>query len=111
MSTLFLAFLLALVTAAFALQNTDPVSVQFLVWQYDTSLVLVILGSLAIGAILAVIASIGPWWKRIRHIHTLVATMEEQKARIAELERRLQEGLPFVASSEALSPPPRPASS
>jgi len=49
MTSLFVALGLAILIALFALQNTFPVTVQFLFWDYQTSLVLVILGSTAIG--------------------------------------------------------------
>lgn len=45
MAYLFLSLILALLTAAFALQNTEAVTVRLLLWEYQTSLVLVILGS------------------------------------------------------------------
>lgn len=50
MTSLFVALILAILIAVFALQNTFPVTVQFLFWQYQTSLVLVILALTAIAA-------------------------------------------------------------
>ena len=52
MGFILLALVLALLTAAFALQNTDAVTVRLLLWEYQTSLVLVILGSTTSGAVL-----------------------------------------------------------
>ena len=45
MGVLFLALGLASLTAIFALQNTEAVTVRIVLWEYQTSLVLVILGS------------------------------------------------------------------
>ena len=47
---IFLIF--AVLVAAFAVQNTMPVVVKLLLWEANLSLVLVILGSVAVGAIL-----------------------------------------------------------
>jgi len=59
MTSLFVALGLAMLIAVFALQNTFPVTVQFLFWEHETSLVLVILSSTAIGAALSALASLG----------------------------------------------------
>ena len=42
---------IAIAAVAFALQNNVPVTVTFLVWRFDSSLAMVLLLSLAIGAI------------------------------------------------------------
>lgn len=49
---------LALLIAVFALQNAGFVSIRFLLWQFDVSLVLVILGSALLGALAAVLAGL-----------------------------------------------------
>lgn len=47
-----MAILFALIVAVFALQNAEPVEINFLFWQFrHISLVLVILGSAAFGAL------------------------------------------------------------
>ncbi|MDH4304357.1 MAG: LapA family protein [Nitrospira sp.] len=91
MTSLLLALILAILIAVFALQNTFPVTVQFLVWEYQTSLVLVILTSTAIGAALSGIASLGARWRHARETHALIASLEEERKRIAELERRVRD--------------------
>ncbi len=45
--------LIALFIAIFAIQNAIPVEVSFLVWHFSLSLVLIILGCLLLGFILA----------------------------------------------------------
>ena len=89
MNTLILAFLLALATAVFALQNTDSVTIKFLLWEYETSLVLVIFGSTGIGVILALLASLGGRWKGSRTRQSLESTVNSQRERIGELEQQL----------------------
>lgn len=50
---LILALVFALIVAVFAVQNAVPVSIRFLAWGFETSLVYVILGSAALGALSA----------------------------------------------------------
>lgn len=90
MTVLIAALLLALGTATFALQNTDGVTVRFLIWEYQTSLVLVILGSVGSGVVLALLASIGGRWKTSRTRRSLEATVTSQSERIRELENQLR---------------------
>lgn len=49
-----LVTLFALAIAVFALQNADPVKVQFLRWKFESSVAVVTLGSAALGALIAV---------------------------------------------------------
>ena len=51
MFTLVLALICALLVAVFAVQNAKPVAVTFLVWRFEVSLVLIILGAAALGAV------------------------------------------------------------
>lgn len=74
-----------LVLALFALQNMEVVSVQFLLWTYETSLV-VIVGPAALGACLAAIVSLGPRLRRAREIDRLAKTVHAQAERIRRLE-------------------------
>jgi len=90
MTVLIIALLLAAITAAFALQNTDAVTVKFLAWEYHTSLVLVILGSVGSGVILALLASLGGRWKTSRTRRSLQTTVTSQGERIRELENQLR---------------------
>jgi uncharacterized integral membrane protein len=91
MPMLFVAFLFAALIAVFALQNTAQVSVSFLVWEYDTSLVLIILGSAMLGAVLAFLASLGPRFRRAREVRQLERTVETQGERIRQLESAVRE--------------------
>jgi len=48
-----LVTLFALAIAVFALQNAEPVKVQFLRWTFESSVAVVTLGSAALGALIA----------------------------------------------------------
>lgn len=48
---LVLALICALLVAIFAVQNSVPVAVSFFTWQFQMSLVLIILGAAALGAV------------------------------------------------------------
>ncbi|HWR45358.1 LapA family protein [Sporomusa sp.] len=50
MMNLLFAFIFALLVAVFAVQNSLPVTVTFLTWSFQTSLVIIILGSATFGA-------------------------------------------------------------
>ena len=50
MMNLLFAFVFALLVAIFAVQNALPVTVSFLLWSFQTSLVIIILGAATFGA-------------------------------------------------------------
>jgi len=102
MSTLLISLILALVAVAFSLQNTEAVRIRFLFFEYQTSLVLVILGGLAIGAIMALIASIGPRLRRSRQMRQLQDTVATQGSRIHSLEAQLQQAQPAAKESSSV---------
>jgi len=91
MPTLLIAFLFAIMIAVFALQNTVAANVRFLVWEYETSLVLIIIGSAMSGAILTFVASLGPRIRRAREIRHLEQTIQSQGERIRQLEGAVKE--------------------
>ena len=51
MATLFIALVFALIIALFALQNTAMVTVRFLSWEHEASVVLVVIGAACFGGI------------------------------------------------------------
>ncbi|PWB77720.1 MAG: hypothetical protein C3F08_09520 [Candidatus Methylomirabilota bacterium] len=75
---------LAMIVAIFSIQNSGEAIVKFIWWQFQSSLVVVILISTALGAIMAIFLSL-PGHVRLR------MRMREQSQRLAELQRRLQE--------------------
>lgn len=94
-----LAVIAAIATAilgvAFAMQNNVPVTVTFLVWRFDSTLAMMLLIALALGAIVVALLStpmtLKRQWQSSRqkqHIRDLEKTCETLRAKIGELERR-----------------------
>ncbi len=74
------AIVFALIVAVFAVQNTEKMTIYFLLWQVkEVSKVIVILASTAAGAL--VMALMGFMWmyKKIRYIRLLEAELIELK--------------------------------
>ncbi len=96
------ALIFALLVAIFAIQNTTVVVINFLMWKFHTSLVLVILGSALLGALciflLGSFKNFGAWRKqrelegKNRHLTNQVNELE---AELKELRERM-ENLNFV---------------
>jgi len=86
-SFLIAALGLAILTVIFALQNTIPVSVTFLVWTFEGSLPLVLMSTFALGVIVSALVSIPAIVKRKSVIST-------QKKKIEDLEGNLRERSP-----------------
>lgn len=92
-------FVLTLVFAVFvavlAIQNTEPVTVDFLAWQFpQVSKVLIVLVSAAVGAVITLLLGLGWEIGRIRHTRQL-------EAQVRELEQRLEtQGLETQGAAE-----------
>ena len=86
-SFLIAALGLAVLTVIFALQNTIPVNVTFLVWEFEGSLALVLMLTFALGVLVSLLVSIPAILKRRS------ANSNRQK-KIEELENRLRERIP-----------------
>jgi len=109
---LIFGIIFAIGSVTFALQNNVPVTVTFAVWRFDSSLAMVLLLALGLGAIIAALLSSptvirGQWnVARLRRQH---ASLEEEKAvlerRISELETKLKQLSPAsVAGPEEEKP-------
>ena len=90
------AIFTAIVGVAFAMQNNVPVTVNFLLWRFDSSLAMVLLLALACGAIIVALlttpATLKWQWqlaRQKRRIEDLERTCNGQLSRIADLERRI----------------------
>lgn len=88
------ALVAAIVGVAFAMQNNVPTTINFLLWRFDSSLAMVVLLALALGAIVVALLSTPAtlrWQWRLgrqkRQIAQLEKTIEAQRQHIAELER------------------------
>lgn len=87
MGKLIVAVVFALLIAMFAIQNHSAATVRLFSLEYETSLALVILSAVAIGALLTFVASLGSRIRRTRESRELAATVRRQGERIRELEK------------------------
>ncbi|MGQ9834040.1 MAG: LapA family protein [Candidatus Villigracilaceae bacterium] len=94
MATVYLIFALvtSVIAVIFALQNPDPVTISFLAWKIEGSLSLVLLVTLAIGAIVGLLVLAPSTIKhafsasgQAKRISTLEKELAEAKAKITEL--------------------------
>jgi putative membrane protein len=94
--TIIAAILISILGVAFAMQNNVPVTVNFLLWRLDSSLAMVLLLALALGAIIIALlttpATLRWQWltkRQKRRIEELEKSCDGQRRRIAELESHL----------------------
>lgn len=113
-----LAFIGAIGTAilgvAFAMQNNVPVTVNFLVWRFDSTLAMILLIAIAFGAVVVALLTTPMTLKRQwqtrrlrRRVQGLEKTCEIQACRIAELEGQINvesgtEPKPYVGLKQLL---------
>jgi lipopolysaccharide assembly protein A len=101
---LILGITFAIGAVTFALQNNVPVTVSFASWHYDSSLAVVLLAALGLGALIAGLVStpsvIKGQWTASR-LRRQVVILEDHKAslesRIHDLESALPPGSPTLA--------------
>jgi uncharacterized integral membrane protein len=102
---LILGIVFAIGSVTFALQNNIPVTVVFGFWRYDSSLAVVLLAAVCLGALIAALVStpsvIRGQWDGAR-LRRQLAGLEEDRA---ALERRLRE----LESAGAQPAPAAPA--
>lgn len=108
-----LVLLFAVLIAAFAIQNNLPVPIRFFGWQFETSLVMVILGTTALGAVivglLSILKQIGMSMKsreqqgKIRKLEAELQTMKERQQSL-ELELKLAREVPGPMASDPEAP-------
>jgi len=81
-----LAFLLLLFLAvAFSLQNPEPIILNFFGWTFQGSLVVVLMSTLALGALLSVLALLPSYIKKTRLIARQQKTIATLERSVAEL--------------------------
>lgn len=116
MATVYLivALVIAVIAVIFALQNAITVTISFLAWEVTGSLSLVLLITLAIGAVIGLLVLAPSAIKNSltvssnrKRIGALEHELEEQKARIADLEKPK----PVTPSYEPPQPTSAPSSS
>ena len=76
---LIIGIVFALIIAIFSIQNAVPVSLSFFSWQFNTSLVVVILGAVALGALVMGIFGSIKQFRLKRKMNRLKNSNEELK--------------------------------
>ena len=96
------AIVIAIAGVAFAMQNSLPATIVFLVWRFDGSLGVILLFALALGALIVALvstpATLRANWvisRQRKELDSLKAANAELRARAAEAARK-----PFAAQSE-----------
>ena len=84
---LIVALGLAILTVIFALQNTTPVVVTFMFWEFEGSLALVLMLTFALGVLVSALVSIPAMVKRR-------SVVSNQTKKVEELENRLRDTTP-----------------
>jgi uncharacterized integral membrane protein len=102
----------AVAAVAFALQNNVPVTVSLLFWSFDSSLAMVLLLAIGVGAIIAGLVSsptvIRGQWAAAR-LRRQVAALEGDKTDLAQRIRALEAELKRLAPLAEVAPEqPRP---
>jgi uncharacterized integral membrane protein len=102
---LIISLIFALLTATFAVQNTVVVPVRFFMLEFNTYLVLVILGSLIVGALLLFLLGLFKQfigWRKLRELNqkkeALEAQMKALEAQMKAAEEALRDKEAEVAS-------------
>lgn len=102
----------ALLSVMFAMQNNVPVTVTLLIWRFDSSLAVVLLVALALGAFIAALVSSpamirGSWAnsRQRREIAALESGNTAHERRISELETEVARLAPAPAPDEAQERP------
>ncbi|MFW6249257.1 MAG: LapA family protein [Bacteroidota bacterium] len=85
--TLIFGLVISILAVIFALQNADPVLVKLWFWKFESSLALVLLVFLAIGAILGILFSIPTW----RAKQKTVKMEKEQEVPVKKDENKMEE--------------------
>lgn len=116
MATVYLIFalIIAVIAVIFALQNTITVTVSFLAWKVTGSLSLVLLITLAIGAVIGLLVLAPSAIKKTltvsshrKRIGALEKELDEHKIRVAELQKPkpVTPSIEPPQSSPELTPP------
>ncbi len=87
--TLIWGIIFALLVAVFSIQNAGPVSLVFFTWRFETSLVVVVLGGIALGAIIMGLFSSFKQFKLKRKLKKLKFEKENLEVEKKELETNI----------------------
>jgi lipopolysaccharide assembly protein A len=86
--SLIIALILAILVVIFALQNSDPVTVKLWFWVVQSSVALVMLIILLIGAILGVLFSLPGIFKRNKKIEELEENLRKLEIKTSKPEMK-----------------------
>ena len=93
------AIVIAIASVTFAMQNSVPATVVFLIWRFDGSLAMILLLALALGAVIVGLvstpATLRSKWvikRQRKEIESLSAANAELRAQAAGLERQTSTG-------------------
>lgn len=98
MPFLILVILLCIVVALFAVQNAVAVSLNFIFWSFESSLVLVILGSFLFGLLVATCFMLSMKAKHYLHDRK----MREELAQLEADKKRLEEQVAMLQHTQML---------
>jgi uncharacterized integral membrane protein len=107
---LVLGIIVAIAAVAFALQNNLPVTVAFGVWSFESSLAMVLLLALGIGAVIAICLS---WPSMIKNLwassrlRKQVNQLQDDKSMLEQRVVQLEEELKRVSPEPIPEEPPR----
>ena len=88
---LFFALFIAILAIIFAVQNNQPATVSFLLWDTDGSLALVILIAIAAGALISFLASLPSNVKSQLAIRNMRKQIQELELNLQEQNQQLEE--------------------
>jgi putative membrane protein len=110
---LIIALLIAILAVIFALQNAIPVSITFLVWKTEGSLALVLLVTLAVGAVVGLLVSLpgrirGAWTagSQKKKLTELEAGLADYTRKLNEMQAKLQGSTPAKPTERTNLKPP-----
>ncbi|WP_414574589.1 LapA family protein [Anabaena sp. CCY 9402-a] len=84
-----LALLIAIFAVIFALQNSSPILVQFLGWQTEESMALVLLLTFTFGVLFGLLVSLPTLIKGMRQLANLKRKISEKNYEIEQLDHNL----------------------
>jgi uncharacterized integral membrane protein len=88
---LFLALIIAVLAVFFALQNSDPVTVKFAVWEFNSSLAFVLLLALLAGALISFLFSLPSNLRARWTIRQQRKKLNDNEASLAQVKAKLEE--------------------
>jgi len=86
-----LALVIAIIAGVFSLQNSTPVFVQFLGWQIQASMALILLVTFALGVLFGLLISLPTMIQRMRKISHFQSQTHQLADDLAEANRKLSE--------------------